>query len=236
MPAVLESTPLSAPTPPARRARLLTGLLAGLLTVLASIALAPPAQAHPFGPPQTVVVDSHEGAVEVRWRVGGADDLTLLGVSLGVLPQDRVLLDGAAFFEDADALALAAAPEFGDYLLAHIGVSTDGRACPGAATVTDAFVDDGVALTYDCPGDVSTATVTVTTLTDLHPAYRTLATGPAGQRASYAESQPSHEWALDGATADGSGTSAALQLGAVLGALLLATLAGMAWRRRGRRA
>lgn len=59
---------------------------------------APVAVAHPFGDPQTVVVgvDGADAAVvRVRWKVGGLDDLTLLGVSLGVLPQERVLLDGA---------------------------------------------------------------------------------------------------------------------------------------------
>ena len=39
-------------------------------------------------------------------------------------------------------------------------------------------------------------TVSVEMLTDLHPAYRTLASGPEGQRAAYSSTDVSHEWQL----------------------------------------
>jgi hypothetical protein len=201
-----------------------------------------PAQAHPFGPPQTVSVDTDDaGDVQVRWRVGGTDDLTLLGISLGVIPQDRVMLDGAVVFEDGDAATLAAAPELGDYLLRHVEVSSDGTVCTGQVAATDALAVDGVELTYDCGDAVAAAAVRVTTLTDLHPAYRTLATGPDGQRAVYDAEQPSHDWTLaEGAPTaqpDDLGASAAVQIGLVLGGLLVVGLAVLAWtRRRARRA
>jgi hypothetical protein len=223
--------------------RLPARVAALLVVAIAAPLLAPsPAQAHPFGPPQTVTVEADDqGDVRVQWRVGGTDDLTLLGISLGVIPEDRVMLDGAVVFEDGDAAMLAAAPELGDYLLGHVEVSSGGTACTGEAVVTDGLAVDGAALTYDCGEAVTTAAVQVTTLTDLHPAYRTLATGPDGQRAVYDAEQPSHEWTLaDGAPAtqpDDLGTSAAVQIGLVLGGLLLAGLAVLvvlAWTRRSR--
>ncbi|WP_244931962.1 hypothetical protein [Nocardioides sp. W7] len=221
--------------------RVLVLALTAVLTAL-PILVAGPAEAHPFGPPQQVAVDADDapGTVRVRWRVGGTDDLTLLGVSLGVLPPDRVMLDGAVFYEDADASALAASAAFRDYLLEHIEVAGDGSPCAGDVTADETLATEGVEVSFDCAEPVTTAAVSVTTLTDLHPAYRTMATGPAGQRAVYSADQPDHEWSLAGEPAGDaatSGTSAALQLGAALGVLLLAVLAGLVWfRRRGRRA
>lgn len=227
-----------------RTAALTTRVAALLAAVLAALLVpATPAGAHPFGPPQTVTVDADEEAdtVRVRWRVGGTDDLTLLGISLGVIPEDRVMLDGAVVFEDADATTLAAAPAFADYLLRHVAVTSAGSACRGELVSSDALATDGVELAFACAPGLTTAAVEVTTLTDLHPAYRTLATGPDGQRAVYDAEQPTHEWALAGDAPAGQaadlGTSAALQIGTVLGVLLLSVLAGLVWfRRRGRAA
>lgn len=221
----------SVPSRPARLAVLLTLAASALL-------LAPaPAEAHPFGPPQTVEVEPAADGVRVQWRVGGTDDLTLLAISLGVLPQDRMLLDGAVVFEDADATTLAAAPELSDYLLAHVEVTTGGTPCAGQVAVTGDLVGDGVELTYDCGAPVAAADVSVTTLTDLHPAYRTLATGPDGQRAVYDAESPRHEWALgEGVTTassdDDLGASAVVQIGAVLGGLLVVGLGALGWVRR----
>jgi hypothetical protein len=227
------------PRPGLVRRPFLVLVLTAVLVSLSGLA-AGPAQAHPFGPPQQVAVDTVDapGTVRVRWRVGGTDDLTLLGVSLGVLPRDRVMLDGAVFYEDADAVALAASSKFRDYLLEHIEVVGDGSPCAGEVSATETLAERGAEVRFDCADAVTEAEVSVTTLTDLHPAYRTMATGPDGQRAVYSADDPAHAWSLDGEpSGDGlaSGTSAALQLGAVLGVLLLSVLAGLVWfRRRGR--
>ncbi|MEI5672671.1 MULTISPECIES: hypothetical protein [unclassified Nocardioides] len=219
--------------PPRGRAALVLALAALLVLV------AGPARAHPFGPPQQVTVDADgdPGTVRVHWQVGGTDDLTLLAVSLGVLPEDRVLLDGAVAYEDDDAAALAAAPAFRDYLLDHVVVEGNGAACAGEVTADDDLATAGVRLDFTCADDVTTAAVEVTMLTDLHPAYRTLATGPAGQRAVYDGEQTRHDWTLgEHAGNGGTGTSALLQVGAVLGVLLLGVVAGLGWlRRRGGR-
>lgn len=213
---------------------------------------------HPFGDPQTVEISATDGTVQVHWEVGGQDDLTLLGIHLGVLPEDRIMLDGAIVYDEDDGDLVASAPEFEDYLLDHIGVTADGLDCAGEVTgVGDLTADEGADLSFTCPADAAAATVTVTMLTDLHPAYRTLATGPEGQRAAYSRTQDSHEWALPvtagdmsttvaGTSGSGSaaspvsdgddlGQSAALQMGAV-GAVLLILVAGaVALRRRSQR-
>ena len=160
---------------------------ATLLTILTAVLvlLVPaPADAHPFGDPQTVEVTGDAEQVRVRWRAGGTDDLTLLAVALGALPRDRVMLDGAVWYEDGDAEALAASPAFADYLLDRITVASGPADCPGELVGTD-LLGAGAVLAFTCAVPVEAATVEVRTLLDLHPAYRTLATGPDGQRAVY---------------------------------------------------
>lgn len=206
--------------------------------------------AHPFGDPQTVEVardGTDPAVVHVVWKVGAADDLTLLGIHLGVLPQDRVLLDGAIAYDAQDAALVAEAPALETYLLDHVAVEAAGAACTGTLATSGDLVAEGADLAFTCPTEPTSARVTVTTLTDLHPAYRTLATGPAGQHQVYGADADSHTWALGSraststapdAAADAdpvasTGQSAALQLGAVLGAvLLLAGVGALVARRR----
>jgi hypothetical protein len=209
------------------------------------------ASAHPFGDPQTATIDADAEVVSVVWRVGGIDDLTLLGVELGVLPDDRVMLDGAINLVDGDARAVADSEQFRDYLVDRIDVSAGGDACTGTVVEVGDLTDDGARLEYTCPQPVDTASMTLRTLTDLHPAYRTLATGPDGQRAVYESTFDTHEWALRSSTGAGAGNSedadatsqttttqsdlgrsAVLQLGGVLGAVLLILVAGALVLRR----
>lgn len=225
----------------------MVALLAGCLAALVPVA----AQAHPFGDPQTVEVSGTAGPddeVRVRWRAGGADDLTLLALELGALPAERVMLDGAVWYEDGDADALAASPAFTDYLLDRITVAAGRSRCRGEVTDLD-LVGAGATLAFACPEPADVATVRVRTLLDLHPAYRTLATGPDGQRAVYDERHPSHDWSLASgpeattataavsAASAGVGRSATVQLGTVGAVALVTVMAGLLWhRRRGRRA
>ena len=204
--------------------------------------------AHPFGDPQTVSVagDAHDPAVvHVTWKVGAADDLTLLGIHLGVLPADRVMLDGAIEYDDGDAALVQQAPQVHTYLLEHVEVSNDGRDCPGSVEASGDLIADGADLVFTCAQPAASATVTVSTLTDLHPAYRTLATGPDGQHQVYGADAPTHAWSLGTSTttaagstttASSTGSSAALQIGGVLGAVLLVAVAGSLVARRRRRA
>lgn len=202
-----------------------------------------PAQAHPFGDPQTVAIaldQDHPDVVRVRWKVGGLDDLTLLGVALGVLPRDRVMLDGAVFFQDSDAAAIGPSGTFAAYLLKQITVTSGGRSCAGSVQPPSDLVRTGMSIDYTCPRPVGTVTVAVRMLTDLNPAYRTLATGPDGARAAYGSGKYSHDWALRDAPAAGGthlGRSAAVQIAVVLGGVLLVAAAAVVLlRRRARRA
>ncbi|WP_432838157.1 hypothetical protein [Dactylosporangium sp. CA-092794] len=201
------------------------------------------AAAHPFGDPQTVDVAldaQRPEVVRVHWRVGGPDDLTLLGVSLGVLPQDRVRADGTVDYQYTDPDTVGASEQFAGYLLQRITVTAEGRSCAGAVErPIRALGLKGATADYTCPGPVATATVAVRMLTDLNPAYKTLATGPAGQRTVYQGDNDSHDWTLTGPPATdgaGLGRSAAVQLAAVIGGLLLAAAGGLAVAYRLRRA
>ncbi|MET8199842.1 hypothetical protein [Micromonospora taraxaci] len=216
--------------------------LAALAVAAAVLALPSPAVAHPFGDPQTVSITPDEqrpDVVRVRWRVGGPDDLTLLGVSLGLLPADRVLLDGAVDYRTTDPAVLASSEQFPAYLLKQITVADGARQCVGAVAPLKALARAGATVDYTCPGPVGTVTVAVRMLTDLNPAYRAMATGPGGQRAVYGSGEDSHDWTLaGGAPTVGSasrGRSAAVQLAAVVGGALLVAVGALLVSRRVRR-
>ncbi|MFI6761286.1 hypothetical protein ACIBF5_19335 [Micromonospora sp. NPDC050417] len=203
--------------------------------VTASVTAVPtPAAAHPFGDPQTVTIalDEHRPEiVHVRWRVGGPDDLTLLGVSLGLLPPDRVMLDGAVDYQSTDPTVVGSSEQLVAYLLKQITVADQGRPCVGVVEPPRALARTGATVDYTCPEPVGTVTVAVRMLTDLNPAYRALATGPGGQRAVYDTGTDSHDWVLSGAAPAGStrlGHSAAVQIVAVAGGALIVVGAAVA--------
>ncbi|MEU7946594.1 hypothetical protein AB0C50_18110 [Micromonospora taraxaci] len=216
--------------------------LAALAVAAAVLALPSPAAAHPFGDPQTVSITPDEqrpDVVRVRWRVGGPDDLTLLGVSLGLLPADRVLLDGAVDYRTTDPAVIASSAQFPAYLLKQITVADGPRQCVGAVAPLKALARAGATVDYTCPGPVGTVTVAVRMLTDLNPAYRAMATGPGGQRAVYGSGEDSHDWTLAGdpptAGSTSRGRSAVVQLAAVVGAALLVAVGALLVSRRLRR-
>lgn len=221
---------------PARPPRLRI-LLVGCLTLLAPLVLGllspPSASAHPFGDPQTIEVSSQDGDVRLRWRAGGTDDLTALALHLGLLPADRVMLDGAVFHEDGDGDLLGVSPAFADYLLERVRVVARGADCPGELLPVTDLVSAGAVLSFDCGTAVDVVEVEARTLTDLHPAYRSLASGPEGQRAVYDDEHPTHSWTLTGAPVAGSSArSAAVQLGPALGVVLAGGVGGAFYLRR----
>jgi hypothetical protein len=216
-------------------------VLVVICALIVAVLLTPvAAQAHPFGDPQTVAValdGTDPSVVHVRWKVGGLDDLTLLGVSLGLLPQDRVLLDGATIFQPSDATTIAPAAKFAGYLTKQITVEDRDKPCAGTVKSPDDLVRNGVTVDYRCDGPIGVATIAVRMLTDLNPAYKTLASGPDGEHAVYGQGNESHDWVLSGA--DGvpekqthPAASAALQIGIVLAGVLVVAGAAVAIRRR----
>ncbi|MET8278663.1 hypothetical protein [Micromonospora sp. NPDC005174] len=209
---------------------------------LALLAPAVPAAAHPYGYPQTVTIAADAArpdVVHLRWKPGGVDELTLLGVHLGLLPQDRVLLDGAVDTREKDATILAGSKLFANYLLRQMTVSSDGHACAG---VVGKASDSGVDVDYTCPGPIGVARIEIRMLSDLDPAYRTVATGPKGKRQVYGPDAYFHDWLLGDAppsAAADSGTGhdrGTAQLAALaVGPLLLVAAAVSILRRQVRR-
>ncbi|GAA2584464.1 hypothetical protein GCM10010399_13100 [Dactylosporangium fulvum] len=219
-------------------ARALAVCVTSGLATLSGTAVAAPAAAHPFGDPQTVAIafdEQRPEVVHVRWRVGGPDDLTLLGVSLGLLPPDRVKPDGSVDYRYTDPAVLASSEQFAAYLLRQITVTDGGRPCAGELEPPRALDLKGAIADYACPGPIAVATVTVRMLTDLNPAYRTLATGPGGRRTVYEADKDTHDWTSVGAPAGddaGLGRSAAVQIATVVGAVAIAVAAGFLVARR----
>ncbi|MEV4346891.1 hypothetical protein AB0J83_20730 [Actinoplanes sp. NPDC049596] len=210
-----------------------------LAVIGAAVAAPSPAPAHPFGDPQTVVISLDEqqpDVVHVKWRVGGPDDLTLLGVTLGLLPKDRVKADGTVDYRYTDPGIVGASAQFADYFLQRIAVSNGTQACTGAVQQPiQALALKGATADFACASPVRSATLAVRMLTDLNPAYRTLATGPEGQRYVYEGGHDSYDWTLVGARPAGTGKNALVQLTAVIGIALALVLAAFLLVKRRRR-
>jgi hypothetical protein len=186
---------------PRRRGRLAAGLAVVLLVWLAGFAgLSSPASAHPLGAPQSVRIGAEDRQVWVRWTAS-PDDLTALGIHLGVLGDDRSLVYDQGVlvpeqYDDYDAVRLANSPAFAAYLLEHIAVDQRGRPCPGRVTNPEDVLGDGARVEFTCAEPVDEVTVRVDTLTDIDPAYRTLASSESGERATYTKSAPEQRWEL----------------------------------------
>ncbi len=229
-------------TPYGRRPRRGPASVLALVAFSVAVFAAPaPAGAHPFGGPQSVAIvleRDHPEVVHLQWKVGAADDLTLLGVALGLLPQDRVMLDGAVDVRPSDAAVVGASTGLAAYLLKQITVASDGHRCTGSVGPSADLAEWGVTIEYSCPAPVGTATVVVRTLIDLNPAYRTEATGPDGQHAVYTSDEYSHDWALGGAPSSGGLRlgHAAVQISIVVGAVLFVAAAALLLFRRRERA
>ncbi len=112
----------------------------------------------------------------------------------------------------------------------------DGVACAGTVLPVESLVGDGVSLDFDCPPATDAVEVDVSLMTDLHPAYETLASGPWGQRFVYTADATAHRWSfVEADVTDDLGRSALIQLGAVGAALaVLGAAATLVVRRRSR--
>ncbi|ROT29797.1 hypothetical protein [Micromonospora sp. HM5-17] len=121
-----------------------------------------------------------------------------------------------------------------DYLLDRITVRQDDAPCPGRVVALDRLLDQGARLRFECPAEVAELDITLTALTDLNEAYRTVLTSqtPAvPRRVLFTAAEPTHRMRF---SADGGGpglTGALVGAGAAL-ATALATLAVVRLRRR----
>ena len=207
------------------RRRVLQAPLLLVVAFVCVLVVSRPAHAHPFGPPQTVTIarGDSEGVVRVHWRPGAVDDFSYLAVGIGLVAEDRTQGRAGLFYARTDAETLARSPEFVHYLEQHIVADVAGGPCPVDVEVSEHLVGGGVDLDFACGVDVDAVDLQVSMLTDLHPAYRTLATGPYGQRQVYTADVTRHTWTFVAAAAGPSqGRSAAIQLTVVLLVLGLA--------------
>ena len=203
---------------------------AALLVAAVLVALAPPAVAHPLGAPQQLRLHTDGDRVVVEWQAP-TDDLTALALHLGLLAETRTYVyEGGALVpaqsDAGDAEVLASSEALRTYLLDRLTVAQNGRVCPGRVTDTSRLSNEGARLTFACPDEIEDVRIEVRTLTDVHPAYRTMASSASGERATYSSNDTTHRWAL--------GTSSgerAAPLVLPLAALLVIGLAAVLSRR-----
>ncbi|MFJ2200685.1 hypothetical protein [Streptomyces violaceusniger] len=102
--------------------------------------------------------------------------------------------------DDVAALRKKADGDVAGYLRAHIAVRQDGSPCR---------VDraDGMTLHFVCPRPVDRISLTVTVLTDVHPAYRTLSVTDQGGGGLHTAKEPTRTLALTPAAASANSPS-----------------------------
>jgi hypothetical protein len=135
------------------------------LVAAAALLAATPASAHPFGPPSTARVSADGSRVAVSWHAA-EDDWVALGRHVGAFDGASPGVTGAEL--------LRRSPGVRDYLLGRIAVSQSGQRCAGELAPLDDVLTEGARLTFACPGPVAEVDITVTALTDVDDAYRTV--------------------------------------------------------------
>lgn len=213
--------------------RLLAAPFAMLATLLGPAAAA---QAHPMGPPQLVSLSlAAPDQLQVNWKAGAPDDLSWLAFDLGLLPADRIMLDGAITPQADDARLLQDSPALAEYLTRRISVHSEGQQCRPGVPELAALDTDGATVVFTCPAPVRQASVELGLLTDLEASYATLATGPDGTQAIYNGNVTSHDWTFDPDTAPrAAGQQQAVAWGgwpttAALGVVGLTGIGATAW-------
>ncbi|MFJ4990132.1 hypothetical protein ACIP9H_40830 [Streptomyces sp. NPDC088732] len=207
----------------------LAGAVLAIVTALAGPA--PSASAHPFGPPSTAGASVQGSRLLIAWNTDKLDWVAL-GESLGVFGGQG----GANSSNLSFTQRLQEAPTIRSYLLKHITVAQAGHPCHGAV-VEDMrdFLARGAQVAFDCPAPVTAVDVTITSLTDLHPAYRTMltATGPAQtQPTLFTSAQPTAHVRFTASGGSVRGTVVAFAIGTVAAAL---AIGGFVLRRSRRR-
>ncbi|MFF3785829.1 hypothetical protein [Streptomyces sp. NPDC001933] len=155
-------------------------LLIGLAAALTLLGAAGAAEAHPFGTPPVAQVKADGRSVEITW---------------------------SAQQDDLDVLHQAAEGDEAAYLGSHITVRQDGRECRPGKADTLQLASRGAVVRYRCPEPVDTIALTITALTDVNRAYRTISVTEKGGGGLHTASAPTHTLTLGGA--DSSATASA---------------------------
>ncbi|WP_433530425.1 hypothetical protein ACQPYA_30450 [Micromonospora sp. CA-263727] len=181
-----------------------------------------PAAAHPFGPPTLARVAVDGARVDISWQPA-EDDWVALGQSLGAFEDPTT---GPVATQLTGEQKLQGSTAVRDYLRERITVSQDGQPCRGELQPLDALLAQGARLTFDCPAPVSTLDITVTALTDLNPAYRTVLRAESATPAEslYTATDGTHQVDFSrsgGGPAPAAGLAVGITAAGGLGALLL---------------
>lgn len=171
-----------------------------LVAAAALLAVAGPALAHPFGPPPTALVSARGNSVFVEWAAA-ADDAIAIGEVIGLFEEGTA----REYWESPVQVAppahkdeeLSAAPGLRDYLLEAIQVHQGDELCDGTVQPITNFASDGARVVYRCPAEVTTVSLRISMLHDVHDAYRTFAISEGDAepaQAVFTLSQPEHEW------------------------------------------
>ncbi|MGW2113561.1 hypothetical protein [Streptomyces sp. NPDC001948] len=144
-------------------------LLIGLAAALTLLGAAGAAEAHPFGTPPVAQVEADGRDVEITW---------------------------SAQRDDLDVLHRAAEGAEAAYLGSHITVRQDGRDCRPGKVDTLHLASKGAVVRHVCPEPVDTVAVSITALTDVNPAYRTISVTEKGGGGLHTASAPTHTLAL----------------------------------------
>jgi len=201
--------------------------LALVTAALAAAVLFPatPAAAHPFGPPSTAHVSADGSRIAVSW-LAAEDDWVALGRHVGAFDNASPDVTGAEL--------LRRSPGVRDYLLDRIMVTQGGRPCAGELDELEDVLTEGAKLTFACPAPVVDVDMTVTALTDLNEAYRTVlrADPPSTpDQALFTAAAPTQHLTFS-ATGGDSVRRSVVTVAAVLMAVLLLGIVGFVARRR----
>ncbi|MFI6060561.1 hypothetical protein [Streptomyces sp. NPDC051286] len=147
-------------------------LLIGLAAALALLGAAGTAEAHPFGTPPVAQVKAEGRTVEITW---------------------------SAQRNDLDVLHQAARGDDAAYLGSHITVRQHARECRLGAVDTLQLASKGALIHYTCPEPVDTVALTITALTDVNQAYRTISVTEKGGGGLHTANDPTLTLALGGA-------------------------------------
>lgn len=184
----------------------------GMLTACVLAGGAGTATAHPFGPPQVAQLTAKGSELTVTWSASN-DDLFALRLHLEAVPESTTFVyqDGVAVPDDSvgEDAAFASLPEVESYFSEHVQVAQDGVACPGRPSEVAPGGNGDISLVFDCRKTVQQVDVTISTLTDVHPAYRTVARAdsPADpDQQLYTDTTTSHRWTFGSAAQIGSAT------------------------------
>ncbi|MEU8385026.1 arylamine N-acetyltransferase, partial [Streptosporangium sp. NPDC048865] len=108
---------------------------------------------------------------ELLTALAAEDDWVALGQSVGAFEDPAT---GTVSTELTGEQKLERSPAVRAYLLDRITVAQGGRRCESRLEELRALVTDGARFVFDCRGPVTQVDVTVSTLTDLNEAYRTM--------------------------------------------------------------